>query len=75
MVTPDVVREFMTKDTANVTIDPEAVVSVRPQTQLDGLSGIHIQAKQVRVFVWCKLSEEPNGELVRQHNMFYCWIR
>jgi hypothetical protein len=75
MITPDIVREFMTKDAADITIHPEAVVLVCPQTQLDDLSGIQIQAEQVRVFVRRKFSKQPDGKSVRQHDMFDCWIR
>jgi hypothetical protein len=73
--TPDIVRELMTEYTTDVIIRPEAVVLVRSQTQFDSLSGIYIETEQFRMLVRCELSEEPDRELMGQHNMVYCRIR
>jgi hypothetical protein len=75
MFTPDIVRELMAEHTTDITVRPEAVVLVRSQTQFDGLSGVYIETKQFRVLVRCELGEEPDRELMDQHDMVYCRIR
>ena len=69
MIAPDVVRELVAEHPAHLAIQPEAVVPVRAQAELDRLPRVHVQPEEVRLLVRRELGEHPDGELVLAHDV------
>lgn len=69
VVTPHVVRQLVTQDSPHLLVCPEAFVVVRPQPQLDSLTGADIEAQQLWMLVRSQLCKRSNGELVLLHDM------
>ena len=69
VISPYVVCKFMTKNAANICVQPEAIISVGAKPEQDDFSGILVEAEQVRVLMWCELCQRPNHEFVLLHNM------
>ena len=69
VVAPDVVCELVAEHTAHVGVQPEAVVAVRAEAELDRLACVHVQAEEVRLLVRRELGEEAVGESVLSHDV------
>jgi hypothetical protein len=60
--------QFVTQHPADISVQPEAIICICTQPQLDGLAVVDIQSQQSRVLVWCELCEEAYLQLVLLHD-------
>lgn len=74
VIPPHVVCEFMTEHAANICVQAKAIISVCSKPDQYDFSSILVEAKQVRVLMWCEFCQRPNCKFVFLHNMLDGWI-